>query len=84
MYGSCTSTRALALGAPPGKLDTVPDSQLVIDDSKTVLDDGPLASNFSSDVPVIEPLGDESDDVVFPFSWASLPVRITSEHSLFL
>jgi len=41
--------------APPRKLDTVPDSQLVIDDSKTVLDDGPRGSNFLSDVAVIVP-----------------------------
>src|SRR5438034_9600020 len=48
--------------------------------SKTVLEEVLGGSNFASDVPVTEALGDEGDDALFPFSWASLPVKIMSEH----
>jgi len=65
---------------PQGNLETVPHTQLVVDDSKTVLEYVLSGSNFASDVPVIKALGDEGDDAVFPFSWASLPVKIMSEH----
>jgi len=65
---------------PQGKFDTVPHTQLVVDGSKTVLEDVLGGSNFASDVPVIKALGDEGDDAVFPFRWAPLPVKIMSEH----
>ena len=65
---------------PQGKLDTVPHTQLVVDGSKTVLEDVLGGSNFTNDVPVSEALGDEGDDALFPFSWAALPVKIMSEH----
>ena len=65
---------------PQGKLDTVPHTQLVVEGSKTVLEEVLGGSNFTNDVPVTEALGDEGDDALFPFSWASLPVKIMSEH----
>jgi len=54
-------------------------TQLVVDGSKMVLEDVLCGSN-TNDVPVTEALGDEGDDALFPFSWASLPVKIMSEH----
>ncbi len=65
---------------PQGKLDTVPHTQLVVEGSKTVLEEVLGGSNFAGDVPVTEALGDEGDDALFPFSWAALPVKIMSEH----
>ena len=62
---------------PQGKLDTVPHTQLVVEGSKTVLEEVLGGSNFASGVPVTEA---EGDDALFPFSWASLPVKIMSEH----
>jgi hypothetical protein len=53
---------------PQGKLDTVPHTQPVVDGSKAVLEDVLGGPNFAGDVPVIEALGDEGDDAVFPFS----------------
>jgi hypothetical protein len=64
---------------PQGKLDTVPHTQLVVEGSKTVLEDVLGGSNFTSAVPVTEALGDAGDDALFPFSWASLPVKMMSE-----
>ena len=62
---------------PQGKFDTVPHTQLVVEGSKTVLEEVLGGSNFAGDVPVTEALG---DDALFPFSWAALPVKIMSEH----
>ena len=62
---------------PQGKLDTVPHTQLVVEGSKTVLEEVLGGSNFASGVPVTEA---EGDDALFPFSWAALPVKIMSEH----
>src|SRR3989442_13017611 len=62
---------------PQGKLDTVPHTQLVVEGSKTVLEEALGGSNFASGVPVTEA---EGDDALFPFRWASLPVQIMSEH----
>ena len=64
---------------PQAKLDTVPHTQLVVDGSKMVLEDV-LGGSNTNDVPVTEALGDEGDDALFPFSWASLPLKIMSEH----
>ena len=65
---------------PQAKLDTMPHTQLVVEGSKTVLEEVLGGSNFAGDVPVTEALGDEGDDALFPFSWAALPVKIMSEH----
>jgi hypothetical protein len=55
----------------------VPHTQLVVEGSKTVLEEVLGGSNFASGVPVTEA---EGDDALFPFSWAALPVKIMSEH----
>ena len=39
---------------PQGKLDTVPHTQLVVEGSKTVLEEVLGGSNFAGDVPVTE------------------------------
>lgn len=65
--------------APPRKLDTVPHSQLVVDGTKTPLEDALRGSNFSSDVRAAVLRGDDSDDPVFPVSSVSAPVKIAAE-----
>src|SRR5438445_13472576 len=62
---------------PQGKLDTVPHTQLVVEGSKTVLEEVLGGSHLASGVPVSEA---ERGDALFPFSWAWLPVKIMAEH----
>jgi len=53
---------------PEGKLDPVPESELVVDNSEVVLDDVLCGANFAGDVTILESLGNKFDDAVFPFT----------------
>jgi hypothetical protein len=65
---------------PEGKLDPVPESELVVDDAKVILDDVLGSSDFSCNFAVFESLSNEFDDTLFSFTGDSFTVAFASEH----
>jgi hypothetical protein len=67
---------------PEGKLDSVPEPELVVDGAEVILDDVFCRSDGVRDFAVLKSLGDEFDDNPFPL--AGYPVSVTllfSEHN---
>jgi hypothetical protein len=66
---------------PEGKFDTVPEPELVIDDSQIVFDDVFCCPDGVRDFAVFKPLGDELDDLLFALTGYSVSVTLFSEHN---
>jgi len=66
---------------PEGEFDPVPESELVVDDAKIVLNDVFGGSDGVGDFPIFESLGDKFNDALFPFTGDALAVAFPSEHS---
>ena len=66
---------------PEGQLDSVPESELVIDDSEIVLNNVLRGSNGISDFAVLESLGDEFNNSLFSFTRDALSVPFVCEHN---
>ena len=72
----------LAAGfVPESQLDAVPESELVVEDTEVVLDDMLRGPDGVRDLAVFEPLGDEFDDLMFPFAGDPVSVTLFSEHN---
>ena len=65
---------------PEGEFDSVPESELVIDDAKVILDDVLGGADFSCNFAVFESLSNEFDDTLFSFTGDSFTVAFASEH----
>jgi hypothetical protein len=66
---------------PEGKFDPIPESELIVDNAKIVLDDVLGSAEGVGDFAVLKALGNEFDDSLFSFAGESLPVAFVSEHS---
>src|SRR5881296_1090544 len=66
---------------PEGEFDSVPESELVVDDSKIVFDDVLRGSDFICNFPVFESLSDEFDDTLLSFAGNAFSVALDSEHN---
>lgn len=66
---------------PESELNAVPESELVIDDAKVVLDDVLSGSDFAGNISVLESLGNEFNDAVFPFAGNPVSVTFACKHS---
>jgi len=66
---------------PECEFDPIPESELVVDDSKIVFDDVFCGSDFICDFPVFESLSDEFDNPVLSFAGNPFSVALASEHS---
>jgi hypothetical protein len=71
----------LAGYVPEGEFDPVPEPELVIDDSKVVLDDVLCGTDGVCNFAVFESLRDEFDDSLLSFAGDSISVTFASEHS---
>ncbi len=85
---SSHATNSLGLGefeasrfVPEGELNAVPEPELVIDDAKVVLDDVLGGADFVGNVSVLESLGNEFNDAVFPFAGNPVSVTFACKHS---
>jgi len=66
---------------PEGEFDPVPESELVVDNAKVVLDDVLSGSDFIGNIAVLESLGNEFNDAVFPFAGNPVSVTFACKHS---
>jgi hypothetical protein len=66
---------------PEGQFDTVPESELVVDDSEVIFDDVLCGSDFVRDLSIFESLGNELNDSLFSFAGDTISVTLFSEHS---
>ena len=66
---------------PEGKLDPIPESELVVNDFKVVLDDKFSCSDVGSNISVFESLSNECDDPLLALIGNERSVAIVSEHS---
>jgi hypothetical protein len=66
---------------PEGEFDPVPESELVVNDSKVVFDDVFGGSDVGCDFSVLESLSNECDDALFALIGDALSVTVVSEHS---
>ena len=66
---------------PEGEFNPVPESELVIDDAKVVLDDVLGGTDLVCNVSVLESLGNEFNDSVFPFAGNPVSVTFACKHS---
>ena len=67
---------------PEGQFDPVPESELVVDDSQVVFDDMFCRSDGVRDFAVLEPLGDEFDDLLFSLTGNPVSIALLlSEHN---
>jgi len=85
---SSHATNSLGLGefeasrfVPEGEFNAVPEPELVIDDAKVVLDDVLGSADFVGNVSVLESLGNEFNDAVFPFAGNPVSVTFACKHS---
>ena len=66
---------------PEGKLDSVPQSEFVVDGSKIVLDDMLRGSDGICDFPILESLRNEFDDAMLSLAGRSIPIPLASIHN---
>src|SRR4051812_35646713 len=66
---------------PEGQLDSVPESELVVDNSEIVLNDMLCGSNGVGDFTVLKSLGDEFDNSLLSFTGNALSVPFVCEHN---
>src|ERR1700758_5540902 len=71
----------LASFVPEGKFDTVPESELVIDDAKIILDDVFGGSEDCGDFRVLESFCNQFDDAIFPLAGDACSVALFCIHS---
>ena len=71
----------LAGFVPEGEFDSIPKSELVIDDAKIVFDDMLGGSDSICNFAVLEPLSDEFDETLLPLAGYRICVTLVSEHS---
>ena len=69
---------------PEGEFNTIPESELVVDDAEVVLDNVFGGANFAGDVAILESLGDEFDDAVLAFTGDPVSVAFDCKHSCLL
>ena len=69
---------------PEGKLDTIPESEFVVDNAEVILDDVFGGANFAGDVAILESLGNKFDDAVFAFTGDPVAIAFDCKHSCLL
>ncbi len=69
---------------PEGKLDTIPESEFVVDNAEVILDDMFGGANFAGDVAILESLGNKFDDAVFAFAGDPVAITFDCKHSCLL
>src|SRR5579864_3996968 len=71
----------LASFVPEGKFDPVPESELVVDDAKIILDDVLGGSEDSGDFRVFESFCNQFDDAILPLAGDACSVALFCIHS---
>jgi hypothetical protein len=71
----------LACFVPEGELDSVPESEFVVDDTKMVLDNVFCAADGVCDFSILEALGDEFDNPLLSLVGHAPAVTLVSRHS---
>jgi hypothetical protein len=66
---------------PQGKFHTVPESELVIDHPKIILDDVLRGADGMGDFVVLQALGYELDDAVFAFTGGTASIAFVCKHN---
>jgi hypothetical protein len=66
---------------PEGQLDSIPEAELVVDDSEVILDDVFSGSDFVRDFSVLKPLGDKFDDSLLSLAGYTVSIAFFSEHN---
>ena len=66
---------------PEGKFDTVPEPELVVDDSQVVFDDVFCRPDGVCDFTVLKSLGDKLDDLLFALAGYAVSLTLFSEHN---
>ena len=66
---------------PEGQLDSIPESELVVDDSEIVFDDVLCGSNLIGDFFVFKSLGNKFDDSALSLTGYALSVTFFSKHN---
>ena len=66
---------------PEGQLDSVPESELVVDNSEIVLNDVLCGSDGISDFAVFKSLGNELNNALLSFTGDSFSVPFVCEHN---
>jgi hypothetical protein len=69
---------------PEGELDTIPESELVVDNAEVVLNDVFGGANLAGNVAILESLGNEFDDAIFAFTGDPVSVAFDCKHSCLL
>ena len=71
----------LAGFVPEGKFDSVPESELIVDDAKIIFDDVLGGSQGSGDFGVLESFGNKFDDAVLPLAGVACSVTLDCKHN---
>jgi len=66
---------------PEGKLDSIPESEFVVDDSEIILDDVLSCSDFVGNFFILESLGNKFDNSALSFAGYALSVTSFSKHN---
>lgn len=66
---------------PEGEFDSIPESELVIDDSEIILDDVFSSSDFVGNFFILESLGNKFDNSALSFAGYALSVSFFSKHN---
>src|SRR5271165_864092 len=66
---------------PEGKLDSVPESEFIVNDSKVVLNDMFGGSDVGCDFAILESLSNEGNDALLALIGDTLSIVVVSEHS---
>jgi hypothetical protein len=66
---------------PEGQLDSIPETELVVDNSEVIFDDVFGGSDFVGDFSILESLGDEFDDPLLSLTGYTVSIALFSEHN---